>query len=256
MNYRNRQKRSQAPTFFYTTPDHVAASSLTLVGEEAKHATAVCRLAKGSQMTVTDGVGNAYDCEIIRVSRGVVHANVIRTHRRLGEPYATVTLAIGVGKPATVDWIVEKAVELGVSAIVPVRCAGSLVGLDDAATAKRRVSRWQRLALGAMKQSMRSVLPEVNDVVSLTDAEALIDQHQKTFLADPEGGPLAVAGQSTMHITKSLLFVGPETGFTDDERSRLIDAGAAPFSLGARRLRAETAAIVALTLLFKEMDEL
>lgn len=256
MNYRSRQKRGHAPTFFHTTPDQIVESSLTLTGEEAKHATTVCRLAKGSQLTVTDGAGNAYDCEIARVSRGVVHADIIRAHRRLGEPYSAVTLAVGVGKPATVDWIVEKAVELGVAAIVPVHCAGSVSGMGDAATAKRRVSRWQRLALGAMKQSMRSVLPDIHDVISLSDAMTLIDDHQKAYLADPDGAPLSMADHSHVRITKSLLFVGPEAGFTDEERAALTHAGAVPFSLGARRLRAETAAIVALTLLFKELDEL
>ncbi len=256
MNYRSRQKRGQAPTFFYTPPKQIDETSLTLSGEEAKHATTVCRLAKGSQMTVTDGAGNAYDCEITGVKRGTVHADIVRAHRRLGEPFATVTLAVGVGKPATVDWIVEKGVELGVSSIVPIRCAHSVSGLSDSAAARRRVSRWRRLALGAMKQSLRSVLPDVHDIMSIDEAGALIDEHQMSFIADPDGQPLSIAAHSHVRMTKSLLFVGPEAGFTTDECSRLIDAGAVPFSLGARRLRAETAAIVSLTLLLKELDEL
>ena len=255
MNYRTRQNRSQAPTFFFAPPDDIDGQTLTLTGGEAKHAITVCRLKKGAQITVTDGDGNAYDCEITATKRDVVQAAVIRPHRLLGEPLVTVTLGVGVGKPATIDWIVEKAVELGAAAIVPIRCEHS-AGLTESASVKRRVSRWRRLALSAMKQCLRSVLPPGHDNIDVATAAAMIDDHQMSFIADPGGRPLSEAGSTHLQVTKTMLFVGPEMGFTDTECSVLTNAGAQPFTLGPRRLRADTAAMTSLTLLMRALGEL
>ena len=76
-----------------------------------------------------------------------------------------------------------------------------------------------------------------------------------SFIADPEGSRLVFATQTNRPITNALLFVGPEAGFTVDERRALIGAGAMPFTLGERRLRAETAAVASLTLLMRELGE-
>jgi len=255
MSYRSRQQRTQAPTLFYAPPENVVGDVITLPVDEAKHALAVCRLKAGEMLAIGDGNGNVYDCEVSAAGRGKLTATIIKSHRRVGEPLVSVTLAAGVGKPATFDWIVEKAVELGITGIVPLKCANSVADLDDVAAARRKVSRWRRLGLSAMKQSMRSVWPQVAEVTPVTSAGKLIENHQMSFIADPEGGRLVFATQTNRQITKALLFVGPDAGFADAERRLLIDAGAIPFTMGERRLRAETAAVVALTLLMRELGE-
>lgn len=255
MSYRARQQRAQAPTYFFAPPEMVVGDSITLPPDEAKHALTVCRLKRGERLSIGDGTGNVYDCEVANVGRGKLTASIVKAHRRQGEPLVSVTLAAGVGKPATFDWIVEKSVELGVARVVPVRCSHSVAGLDDPASAKRKVSRWRRLGLSAMKQSMRSVWPPVSDVITVEAACGLIEDHQMAFIADPEGERLVFATQTNRQITNALLFVGPEAGFTDEERHMFINAGAVPFTLGDRRLRAETAAIVSLTLLMRELGE-
>jgi 16S rRNA (uracil1498-N3)-methyltransferase len=144
VSYRDRQKRAAAPGFFWAPPDHIDGDTATLTGEEARHAFTVCRLRDGELITVCDGDGNAYDCEIVSARSREVVGQVIRAHRQLGEPLAHVTMAVGIGKPANFDWIVEKAVELGVARIVPIRAAQSPSGIGGPDAAKRRVTRWHR----------------------------------------------------------------------------------------------------------------
>ena len=256
MGYRDLQKRAHAPGFFYTPPDQITETTVTVFGDEARHAVTVCRLGVGEMITVCDGHGNAYDCEITAARTREVQAKIVRAHRQLGEPASHVTLAVGVGKPANFDWIVEKAVELGAAEIVPIRAAASPAGIGGPDAARRRVERWRRLSLGAMKQSLRSCRPPVEEIAELSTVVRAIQDHQLTVLADPNGSRLNVASHAVNRITKVLLIVGPEAGFTTEERQLLIENGAVPFTLGARRLRAETAAVAAITLLMRELEEL
>ena len=256
MDYRSLQKITRAPGFFWAPPDQIQGGRVVLVGDEARHAALVCRLAAGEMITVCDGEGNAYDCEIAASTSHEVKATVVRAHRQLGEPAAHVTLAMGVGKPASFDWIVEKAVELGAARIIPVRAAESPAGIGGPEASDRRVERWRRLALGAMKQSLRSVWPMVDDIMRLEDVAARASDFQRLWQADPEGQPLPDSPARVDQGLSVLLFVGPESGFIESERIMLRDAGAVPISLGGRRLRAETAAITALTLVMHHLGEI
>lgn len=256
MSYRDLQKRVAAPGFFWTPPDHVTDTTVTVFGDEAHHAVTVCRLGIGAMITVCDGDGNAYDCEIEAASSREVRAKIVRAHRQLGEPSSHVTLAAGVGKPQNFDWIVEKSVELGVATIIPVRAAQSPSGIGGPEAAARRVERWRRLSLGAMKQSLRSRRPPIEEVTAVDGVVRAIQDHQVAAIADPGGNRLNLTAKAVNRITKVLLIVGPESGFTTDERDRLVAQGAIPFNLGERRLRAETAAIAALTLVMHQLEEL
>jgi len=256
MDYRSLQKITRAPGFFWAPPDQIQGDRVVLTGDEARHAATVCRLAAGEMITVCDGQGNAYDCEISTSTSREVTAAVVRVHRQLGEPAAHVTLAVGVGKPANFDWVVEKAVELGVACIIPIRAADSPPASSDPEASSRRVERWRRLALGAMKQSLRSVWPAVEDVTGLDAVLAQGRGHHHVWLADPGGQRLPASPARVNQGLSVLVFVGPESGFIAAERALLHEAGAVPISLGNRRLRAETAAITALTLIMHHLGEL
>lgn len=256
MDYRSLQRITRAPGFFWVPRAQVEGDRLTLTGDEAHHASVVCRLAAGEMITVCDGEGNAFDCEIVSSTAREVSAQVVRTHRRLGEPATQVTLAVGVGKPASFDWIVEKSVELGVAQIIPMQVAESPDGLGSPETSHRRVERWRRLALGAMKQSLRSVWPGIDDVRLLTDVLPWFGDYQTRWLIDPEGTRIPALSAGAGRDMRVLVLVGPEAGFVESERAAILAAGALPLGLGQRRLRAETAAITALALIMHQMGEM
>ncbi len=256
MDYRSLQRITRAPGFFWVPPEQVQGDRLTLTGDEAHHASAVCRLAAGEMITVCDGAGNAYDCEIVSSTSHEVSARIVRSHRRLGEPATQITLAVGIGKPSSLDWIVEKAVELGAARIIPMQADESPEAMGAPESSRRRVERWRRLALGAMKQSLRSVWPAIDDVQSLPTVIATFSEYQSRWLIDPEGVAIPSGQAKTDHGKHVLVLVGPEAGFTPAERTAMTAAGASPYSLGDRRLRAETAAITALTLIMHHLGEI
>lgn len=256
MPYTDNQLSMDAPGYFWTPADHITNDTATLIGLEAKHAVSVCRLRKGEMMTVTDGQGNAFDCEITSASSKEVTGRIIRAHRRIGEPMAQVTLAVGVGRPQVYDWIIEKSVELGVTRIIPLRCHESPAGIGGDQAGERRVERWRRLALGAMKQSLRSVLPHVDPITTPEAAAVLIEDHHRVWIADAQGKSISETPNEPPRTMKVLLIVGPEGGLTSAERDLFITRGAIPISLGSRRLRAETAAIAALTLVMNHLGEI
>lgn len=256
MNYTARQRLTDAPGFFWTPPDQITDDRVRLFGDEARHARTVCRLGVGELMTVADGEGNAYDCEIVSATAREVIGRPVRSHRRLGEPLARVTVAAAVGKPANYDWMVEKAVEIGVAGIIPLRATHSPAGIGGTEASQRRVSRWQRLALGAMKQSLRSVRPPVETIISPADLTLRFRDFRHIWLADAEGGALPDRAGPVSGAVHALVIVGPEAGFTAEEKKLFTDSGAVALSLGERRLRAETASIAALTLILRHLGDL
>jgi 16S rRNA (uracil1498-N3)-methyltransferase len=225
---------------FYVHRARVGESELTLVGDEHRHLTKVVRAAPGDRISVVDGAGGAYDTVIVSISGTDVRCRIEARHRGRNELPMALTIAPALLKnPARFELIVEKATELGVVTIQPLRTARTI---RSAAKAER----WSAIALAAMKQSGRCVLPAVHSPLEFGDflrtapagAVKLIP-HERASL------PLAeVLGENTRRET--VICTGPEGGFTEAEIGGAVEAGFRPVSLGGRRLRAETAAIAAL----------
>lgn len=256
LSYQTRQERTDAPAYYWTPADQIDGERMRLFGQEARHARTVCRVQVGEIITITDGEGSTYDCEIESATAREVTGRIVRAHRRVGEPVAQLTLAAAVGKPATFDWIVEKAVEIGAARIVPIRAAHSPSGIGGPEASRRRVERWRRLAQSAMKQSLRSVWPPVEDIVTPAQVVAAIKNYQYVWLADSGGARLPAEPIPVSGTVQAMIIVGPDAGFTEAERQLFLEAGAVGLSLGERRLRAETAAVAALTLILRHLGEL
>lgn len=226
--------------FFYTPPHLVKHTQLTIEGEEFAHLTHVMRKRVGDTFTVVDGKGSAYDAimESIEKDRALC---TIRKHQRMArEPRIDVTLAVSLLKNSSnFDFLVEKTVEIGVNTIIPLLTERTI-------PRHARTDRWQKIALAAMKQSGRCVLPEVHPLTSLNDVLSST-RHYGLRLVPHEK-------TDTRHIAEVLepddfisvlICIGPEGGFTHDEIDAASRSGFVPVSLGPRRLRTETAAIVA-----------
>ena len=212
--------------------------SLTLPEDEARHLR-VSRVAPGSPVVLLDGDGGRAEALLAVSGREVL------VGRRLpprGEPARRVTVLLGVGELARVEWAVEKGTECGAARFVLLAAARSQRAHVAAAAA--RVERLRRIAAEAAKQCDRSAVPRVETPASLGEALAAC---RGTLLVARPGAPplepLSPAGD------EARVAVGPEGGFDEGEDRLLDSAGAVPFGLGGRILRIETAVVASLVLL-------
>ena len=219
--------------------DEIRRGMAELSGDDARHLTRVLRVAPGQRYEISDGHA-AWLAEI-------AEAHGPRVVFRLIEPVATaelaarITLCAALVKFDRLEWMIEKVTELGVDRIQPVETALSEKGLMLASA--KRAERWVRIAREAGEQSRRLRAPEILPAVRL-DA-CLREAGGIRLRLEEEAAPplLSALGQSPAEVT---LLVGPEGGWTDDERASAARAGWSPASLGPRVLRAETAAMAAV----------
>ena len=209
------------------------------------HLTTVLRLRPGACVVGLDPDGGLWELELDWAHGG---GDCARVRAALPSPPSSrvsVTLAIAVPKGGRMDWLVEKAVELGVAAIQPLEAERSAPGR---AASEARLERWARLCRAAAAQCGRAQVPAVRAAQPLE--EALREFAGPCLLADtvaPAGSVTAVA-KAALPAPRLLLAVGPEGGWTPRERDGALAAGAQPVGLGPRILRVETAALAALVL--------
>jgi 16S rRNA (uracil1498-N3)-methyltransferase len=236
---------------FYVRPEDVGADQFVLRDQECVHAVRVCRKREGDRLIAVDGLGKRYQGEIVAASAELVRVRRLQQDDNWGEPRVHLTLAQSLLKGGHFEEIVEKATELGVSAIQPLVTERTIVDPSP-----QRLQRWQEKARAAMKQCGRSFCPVLSEPVSLQrfareSADCLV------FVAEESEGqhephlPERIAGASRL-----VLLIGPEGGFSDAELHVLHEHRFVFLSLGARRLRSETAAIAALTVLLSLSGEM
>ncbi len=240
---------------FYTEPENIENDLLTLSGPEAHHISKVVRLKKGDALGVVDGIGNCYRCEIENSSKGKLVCCIVSRTRNFGEPSNFVTLASGLSVGAKFDEIIQKGVELGISRFVPLITEKSKVKLDDPKRLKRRFARWNKVALAAMKQCERSVLPEIDLPVQFEKLFEQIKNSGRKLLFDPGGKKNLYDIKLKKSGSDITLMVGPESGFSRNEVELAGENGSEIITLGKRILRAENAAPVISALVMQLLGE-
>jgi 16S rRNA (uracil1498-N3)-methyltransferase len=239
---------------FYVNPEDVHGDELIISGEEHHHLSRVLRKKKGDLVWAVDGEGSAYKVKILYSAKNEARGKIVQTRRRIGEPVAEVSLAQGVLKGEKFDWLVEKTTELGIAKIIPFLSENS-----STLAGPQKIARWKRVALAAMKQSGRSILPEITPAKSFNQVLAMGSNCHHRFIAHPGPGslPLNIPKDTRPIVTpKALLIVGPEGGFTPEEIQKAKEHSFPSITLGSRRLRAETAGIVLSALLLSQLGEL
>lgn len=222
--------------------DQVRNGQAEIAGEDAAHLTRVLRVEVGQRYEISDN-HNVYLAEIEKARKEQV---VFRTIEKLTvvEPPVHMILIAAIFKFDRFEWMIEKATELGVAEIVPVTATRTEKGLDKAAP--KRLERWRRIGVEASQQSRRARLPEIAEPVKWSAALAASARHRYA-LDENESRPLAGAMPAARKREDTVaLLVGPEGGWTDEERAAFTLEGWVPVSLGPSILRAETAALAAL----------
>ena len=229
---------------FRVAAGDLVAQKLELRGKELRHLRDVLRLSAGSRVELFDGEGRAVIAVVDAIDRAAADLTIVSPSERATESPLAITLAIALPKGAKLDWVVEKATELGVSRVLPFTSERTIP--ERASYAAKR-ERWRRIAAAAAAQSGRSRCPEIEEVASFAAVLEREGAHDRAVLFwEQADGPLRV--ESSPGISRLLVVTGPEGGFSAREAEAAGGAGFEIASLGPRTLRAETAAVVAVAL--------
>ena len=228
--------------------------TLSLPDEEAAHAIRVLRMGVGDEIKVTDGRGKLFSANIVSCNKKSCQIEI--NERTEVEPswYSGVHLAVAPTKMMDrMEWMTEKCTEIGVDTLTPLLCHYSERKVI-------RTDRLQKIILSAAKQSLSAYLPRLNELTTVQDCiNHANEQHRYIAHSSPwldkrdlrdELRRIADSGQQASGEQQStIILIGPEGGFTDDEVRLAMEHGFIPVSLGDARLRTETAAIVACTMI-------
>ena len=229
---------------------------MSITGVDAKHIGKVLRMQPGDKLQIVSDDGVSALAEVTAISETTVIVRCLEVLAESHEPAVKITLAQGLAKGEKMDFIIQKAVELGAYSIVPVAMEHSVVRLDGA-KADKKVERWQKIAEAAAKQSKRDIIPQVQAVQSVSQMLANNNCKTKIIAYECEDRmSLKTALREAGQLDDLLLIIGPEGGISEGELSKAREAGAVPVSLGRRILRAETAGLVAMSAIFYETGDL
>lgn len=233
------------PRFYISSP--LAIGDLVTLPEQVAHHVHVLRLSVGATLMLFDGGGDEYIATLQTLEKKRVTVEIKTMQSRSVElPYA-ITLAQALPEAAKMDWIIEKAVELGAAGIVPLAAQRCVVRLS-AERAEKRAAHWQGVIVAASEQSGRNRLAHLAPLVDFSSWIAQQDLHRRVVLTPRAEQSLAdwSRHQPAQAVT---IMIGPEGGFSPDEERSALHHGALPLSMGPRVLRTETAGLAALAVL-------
>lgn len=229
-------------------------NELQINGTDARHIVKVLRMGVGDKIQLALDDGIVCEAEIVNADENVVQVKCLQILAEPHEAEVSVVLAQGLAKGDKMDLVVQKAVELGVTGIVPLALTHSVVQLSGE-RAEKRVERWRKIAVGAAKQSKRDKVPFVADIQNL--ATVMQGDYDLILLAyEGETKVSLKAALQNSTAKKILLIIGPEGGMSESEVELAVKKGAKTVSLGRRILRSETAGMVALSCIFYEKDSI
>jgi len=220
-------------------------STLSIGGSAANHIMRVLRAREGDELTLFDGRGGEYGARVAGFRKDSVQVEV-KEHRDVERESALdLTLAQGISRGERMDWVMQKATELGVTRIIPVVTERTMVKLDER-QAERKIEHWRAIVISACEQCGRNRVPEVALPMPYIEAVRSIDAEVTRVLLSPSG---TLRARDLGHSTRIAMLIGPEGGLSDNEQEAALAAGFQPLRMGPRILRTETAAIAALAAL-------
>ncbi|HOC37852.1 MAG TPA: 16S rRNA (uracil(1498)-N(3))-methyltransferase [Thermodesulfobacteriota bacterium] len=240
----------------YVSPDAIVADKIIICGESLRKMRTVLRMRPHDHLVVFDGSGNEYHCEIVSLSQKESELAIIRKEQPLSEPSQEIILGQALPKADKMAFIIQKAVELGISAVFPILTERTVPRYDPGRL-QAKIQRWQKVALEASQQSGRVLVPEVKPVMPFDSIVTLPDSDSLKIILHKESNarPLKAILQMSSRRQPIFVLIGPEGGFTPEEIALASGHGFEVASLGSRTLRTETVALSFLSIVQYEFDE-
>ncbi|HBA63948.1 MAG TPA: 16S rRNA (uracil(1498)-N(3))-methyltransferase [Lachnospiraceae bacterium] len=242
---------------FFVPPEQVSGDEICIMGTDVNHIRNVLRMRPGEQLEISDGSQENYICRIKEFEEDKAVLTICERLDVNRELPSQLYLFQGLPKGDKMEFIVQKAVELGACAVIPVATRRSVVRLDARKAEKKR-QRWQAIAEGGAKQSGRMRIPEVYPVMSFPEALDMAKELDICLIPYE----LAEGMEETRKIIDGVrpgqsagIFIGPEGGFEIAEVEAAVRMGAKPLTLGKRILRTETAGLALLSVLMFRLEQ-
>lgn len=236
---------------FYHPAEIVIGKSVELSSDNKHHAMRVLRLKQGDSITLFNGHGGEYSAHIETINRTTTTAVIEDYHNNERESPLSIELVQAICVNEKMDWIIQKAVELGVTSIQPVSTARSIVHLSDERAAKR-LQHWQKVVISSCEQCGRNLVPQVLPLSSLPhwlSQKKTHSTHEIRLLLTTSATTRLRDISKPAGNTGTSLLVGPEGGFTSEEEAAILHSGFVPIRLGKRTLRTESVALATISAL-------
>ena len=243
---------------FFVNPEQVEDGLIRITGSDVNHIKNVLRIRQGEEMLVSDGTGRDYLCQAEKIAGQEVTVRILETEEEGRELPSRIWLFQGLPKSDKMEFIIQKAVELGAAGIVPVSTRNTVVRLDQKKE-EAKVKRWQAIAESAAKQSKRSLVPRVSGIMTLKEAFDYVESQGFSVRLIPYEHEAGMDGTKTELDAAGpgqdiAVFIGPEGGFDEREIELALSKGVRPISLGRRILRTETAGLALLSVLMMRLE--
>lgn len=241
---------------FFVPHENIGDDRAYIRGADANHVARVLRGRKGEEIIICDGAGVDYTCVIEDITPDEVSLSIKEKIPCVAEPSVKITLFMALPKGDKMDYVIQKAVELGVYEIVPFSAARCVVKLDGKSGAKK-TERWQKIAEAAAKQSGRGIVPAVHEPISFKEMVSRAEEFQlPLFCYECEEENSLKKTLSAGEFKNACVVVGPEGGFDRVEVEQAIAQGFKSVSLGKRILRCETAPGCAICAILYHTDNI
>lgn len=241
---------------FFVYDWQVQGDMVTIEGTDVNHIVNVLRMKVGEEVSVHDDVNRKYLCRIAELQEDKVCLSILEQQASDTELPCRIYLFQGLPKGDKMEWIIQKGVELGAYAIVPVATKRAVVKLDEK-KAQKKVARWNSIAESAAKQSGRGMIPEVLPVMKFAEALEFAKDLDLNLIPYEKAEGIADTKQRIAEIRPGQsigIFIGPEGGFEEAEVEMAKEMQAVPVTLGRRILRTETAGMTMLSILMYHLE--
>lgn len=243
------------PKFFV---NKVEENKIIITGEDVNHIKNVLRKKAEDTLEICNNeTQENFLCRIENIKNEEIVCSIIEKIQKAVEPKTYVHIYQGLPKSDKMELIIQKAVELGVYEIVPVATKRSVVKLDDK-KATKKIERWNMIAQSAAKQSKRSIIPKVSNVMSFSQALTYASELEMNIIPYENADGIDKSREIIKSIKgkKSLgIFIGPEGGFEEKEVEKATGIGTNIVTLGKRILRTETAGMAVMSIIMFEIEE-
>lgn len=241
---------------FYVNSDCFQGEFVKLQGSEFNHLVNVLRAKIGDELIININDGKDIFCKLVEIGKGFANLECIRSEQNLCEPKLHITLFQALPKGDKLELIVQKAVELGMSKIVPFT-SNFTVAKDN----PNKTERLNKISVEASKQCGRAIKVDVEKTITINELyEKLVDFDDVFFCFEGEKeNSIKTVLQKSFSVKKPekvALIIGSEGGFSEKEAKKLVDCGAKVVSLGRRIMRCETAAIASMAIVMYEFNEM